>query len=196
MKIIRLNSNDCGGFRPPKGHLDTQMYPECEGTETDRNIVTKTQKKRQKDKRKRQKDKRKKKAQTENLPQSQEKSTKRSIIFYPGQGEDFKQFSVPIPPQYNDAQDNVILDHLWRQTNHVDGNEWIAGKPLRSSMVGDVFMIDDRFYVVLGMGFADISPENAKKWIKLPTRDTAMAFDKDSIDKILERSGAKETSTP
>ena len=39
-------SNDCGGFRPPKGHLDTQMYPECKGTETDRNIVKKTVEKR------------------------------------------------------------------------------------------------------------------------------------------------------
>jgi hypothetical protein len=52
MKIIRLNSNNCGGFRPPKGHLDTQMYPECEGTETDRNIVKKTVEKRKKKKKK------------------------------------------------------------------------------------------------------------------------------------------------
>ena len=36
------SGNYCGGFRPPKGHLDTQMFPECEGYETDRNIVRKT----------------------------------------------------------------------------------------------------------------------------------------------------------
>ena len=52
MKIIKLTSNDCGGFRPPKGHLDTQMFPECEGTECDRNIVTKTEKERKKKKKK------------------------------------------------------------------------------------------------------------------------------------------------
>ena len=46
------SSNDCGGFKPPKGHLDTQMYPECEGTETDRDIVKKTEEKRKKKKKK------------------------------------------------------------------------------------------------------------------------------------------------
>jgi len=48
MKITRKNSNDCGGFKPPKGHLDTQMFPECEDTETDRNIVKKNQEKKKK----------------------------------------------------------------------------------------------------------------------------------------------------
>lgn len=48
MKITKVTGNDCGGFKPPKGHLDTQMFPECEGTETDRNIVKKTQDKRKK----------------------------------------------------------------------------------------------------------------------------------------------------
>ena len=50
MRIYKLTGNDCGGFRPPKGHLDTQMYPECDGTETDRNIVKKTVEKRKKKK--------------------------------------------------------------------------------------------------------------------------------------------------
>jgi len=57
MEIRKLNSNDCGGFRPPKGHLDTQMYPECEGTETDRNIVRKTVEQRKKNKKKKKKQK-------------------------------------------------------------------------------------------------------------------------------------------
>lgn len=48
MKITKINSNDCGGFKKPKGHLDTQLFPECEGTETDRDIVKKTEKKRNK----------------------------------------------------------------------------------------------------------------------------------------------------
>ena len=50
MKITRQESNDCGGFRPPKGHLDTQMFPECAGKETDRNIVKKTVERRKKGK--------------------------------------------------------------------------------------------------------------------------------------------------
>lgn len=53
MKIIKIKaSNDCGGFKPPKGHLDTQMFPECEGYETSRDIVKKTVEKRKKDKKK------------------------------------------------------------------------------------------------------------------------------------------------
>jgi len=43
-------SNDCGGFKPPKGHLDTQLYPECQGTETDRDVVKKQEKKNKKKK--------------------------------------------------------------------------------------------------------------------------------------------------
>jgi len=47
---MKESSNSCGGFRPPKGHLDTQMFPECSGTETDRDIVKKTVDKRKKKK--------------------------------------------------------------------------------------------------------------------------------------------------
>lgn len=46
VKTIKLSSNDCGGFKPPKGHLDTQMFPECKDTECDRDIVKKTVEKR------------------------------------------------------------------------------------------------------------------------------------------------------
>jgi len=50
VKIIKLNGNDCGGFKPPKGHMDSQMFPECEGKETDRDIVKKTVERRKKHK--------------------------------------------------------------------------------------------------------------------------------------------------
>ncbi|MGV9205327.1 MAG: hypothetical protein ACOC44_15055 [Promethearchaeia archaeon] len=46
--MIKNASNYCGGFNPPKGKLDTQLFPECEGYETDRNIVKKTVEKRKK----------------------------------------------------------------------------------------------------------------------------------------------------
>jgi len=51
----KKSSNECGGYRPPKGHMDTQMYPECEGTPTDRNIVKKTREKRKDRKKKKKK---------------------------------------------------------------------------------------------------------------------------------------------
>lgn len=52
MKIYQLSA-DCGGFRPPKGHMDSQMFPECEGTQADRDIVKKTRERREKKKKKR-----------------------------------------------------------------------------------------------------------------------------------------------
>ena len=52
MRIIKISGNDCGGFKAPKGYLDTQMYPECEGFETSRDIVRKTVEKRKMDNRK------------------------------------------------------------------------------------------------------------------------------------------------
>jgi len=52
MRIVKLDSNECGGFRPPKGHMDTQMYPECKGWPTDRDIVKKTEEKIKKKKKK------------------------------------------------------------------------------------------------------------------------------------------------
>jgi hypothetical protein len=57
MKIIKLDrdvtaGNDCGGFRPPRGHLDTQMFPECERFETNRDAVKKTVKRRTQNKKK------------------------------------------------------------------------------------------------------------------------------------------------
>lgn len=29
MQILKLSQMDCGGFGGPKGHLDTQMFPDC-----------------------------------------------------------------------------------------------------------------------------------------------------------------------
>jgi len=50
MKITKLSSNECGGYQKPKGHLDTQLFPECKGTPCDRDIVKKTVEKRKKSK--------------------------------------------------------------------------------------------------------------------------------------------------
>jgi len=44
MKIYRIQSK-CGGYQKAKGHLDTQLYPECEGTPEDRDIVKKNREK-------------------------------------------------------------------------------------------------------------------------------------------------------
>ena len=46
MRIFRLaGCADCGGYGKPKGHLDTQMFPECENKRGDRDVVKKERKK-------------------------------------------------------------------------------------------------------------------------------------------------------
>ena len=49
MKIIKL-SEGCGGkgYGKPKGKLDTQLFPECVGTDQDRDVVKKNRKKKKK----------------------------------------------------------------------------------------------------------------------------------------------------
>ena len=47
MQIFRIASK-CGGYRKPKGKMDSQMYPECAGTPEDRDVVKKNRKKKKK----------------------------------------------------------------------------------------------------------------------------------------------------
>ena len=44
--------NGCGGYQKPKGHLDSQMFPECAGSKYDRDVVKKTRERRKKGKKK------------------------------------------------------------------------------------------------------------------------------------------------
>lgn len=47
--IIAKKEDSCkGGYGKPKGKLDTQLFPECEGTKYDRDIVKKTREKKEK----------------------------------------------------------------------------------------------------------------------------------------------------
>ena len=46
--IKKYASGECGGFKKPEGHLDDQMYPECEGKPGDRDIIKKTREKKKK----------------------------------------------------------------------------------------------------------------------------------------------------
>jgi hypothetical protein len=51
MRIYRITSKsegNCGGYGKPKGHLDTQMFPECKGKPGDRDVVKKTRLKKKK----------------------------------------------------------------------------------------------------------------------------------------------------
>lgn len=49
MKIYKI-TNECGDFGKPEGVLDTQLYPECEGTKYDRDVVKKHERRKKKKK--------------------------------------------------------------------------------------------------------------------------------------------------
>jgi hypothetical protein len=41
----------------------------------------------------------------------------------------------------SDLAETDLLEFVFRQCNHVDGSEWIEGRPLRSLSVGDVVIV-------------------------------------------------------
>jgi hypothetical protein len=91
-------------------------------------------------------------------------------IIYPGRFEEPEVFDFPIN-SYSDMNNlaEVIdkLNYIYRQTNHVDGTEWIHGKKLRSMLVGDMVLIESyqnetvgftkHLYVCTAVGWQEIS---------------------------------------
>jgi hypothetical protein len=66
--------------------------------------------------------------------------------------------------------DDILLEEIFRQCNHVDETEWIAGKKLRSLSVDDIVTLIDsdakdsvREYIVLGSG-----------WERIPNREEVL----------------------
>lgn len=59
---------------------------------------------------------------------------------------------------------HMILDHIFRQCNHVDGTEWIStsGIKARSLSCGDVVEFDGRFFLCESIGWGEISKETAE----------------------------------
>lgn len=51
------------------------------------------------------------------------------------------------------ASHDKILAHVYRECNHVDDSEWIAGKTLRSMSVGDEVAIDGSVYLCEVVGW-------------------------------------------
>ncbi len=47
-KSVIQEPKSCGGYGPQKGHLDTQLFPECKDTIFDRDIVKKNTKRKKK----------------------------------------------------------------------------------------------------------------------------------------------------
>ena len=48
---------------------------------------------------------------------------------------------------------------------------------VRSSMVGDIYIINNRYMIVDGDGFRDVQREQAIKWQKIEVRDRILGWD-------------------
>jgi hypothetical protein len=113
-------------------------------------------------------------------------------VVYPGN----KEFDVPIKPEISAQGPEEILEYVFEQTqHHPGGTNWIDGQePMRSSMVGDLYIVANNNWVVLGTGFAEISPEQAAKWVTISDRDRLMAFSLDRFNEILGEDKSEQTT--
>lgn len=109
-------------------------------------------------------------------------------VIYPDFNElgqkDTKRFKVPVPSEIKQEGTDAVLDYVWRETNHVDGSEWIHDKPLRSSMVGDVYIVNGENWVIMGVGFAKL-PIDLEKWIN--TQDKWKYHSEEDFEKLLHQ---------
>lgn len=68
----------------------------------------------------------------------------------------------------DDAIIEAALEYAWKHTNSIDRN-WVENKcvetdgPHRSSMIGDVFEVSDRFYVAVAVGFERLEVDNGEE---------------------------------
>lgn len=121
------------------------------------------------------------------LPESaKDKNATRVEVIHPAIPEHSipeKRFNVPLPKSAENRNINDILDYVWAYTNKLDGND----KNNRSSMVGDVFVVDGTGYVVLGSGFEKIPGNDIQKWLGVPKK--WMALDKNSLLEMMATMG-------
>lgn len=91
-------------------------------------------------------------------------------VVYPGS----MTFLVPVVNQ--DSDELAIAAYVYRQTNHVDGTEFVAKMNVRSSIVGDVFIIKDKYFLIEPTGFKELSEDVFLKWQVVPVRDRIMGY--------------------
>lgn len=66
----------------------------------------------------------------------------KATIIYPGRFEEPQVFDFPISEYPTEDLDVYgVLDLIYRQCNHVNGEEWIKGKKLHSMSVGDMVLL-------------------------------------------------------
>jgi hypothetical protein len=91
-----------------------------------------------------------------------------ATVIYPGE----TQFNLTVP-----ETETNILAWMWRNTNHVDGSEAFVPLKVRSSMVGDLFVVGGMHHLVEPMGFKELDSDTAAKWMMIGRRDRIFGYD-------------------
>lgn len=101
----------------------------------------------------------------------------KATIIYPQEAT----FQIELPP---DCQMFVpsALNYCWRATNPDSGNDALTRlnkqrARLRSSMVGDIYIVSDRYFMVDGSGFIEISQAQSLLIQRIKSSDRLMGYD-------------------
>jgi hypothetical protein len=102
---------------------------------------------------------------------------KKATIIYPQDAT----FTVSVP-ELASALIATTLGYCWEATNPDSGDLTItrlnkSGTRLRSSMVGDIYIVQDRYFVVNSTGFAEVSEAQAIIIQRIPANDRIMGWD-------------------
>lgn len=100
----------------------------------------------------------------------------KAIVIYPL----LATFQVDVPVERQDTITDVLA-YLWEATNPDSGNTTITdlnkhGLRLRSSMVGDIFIVNERQFMIDDVGFVEVDPVIALKIQNMNSGNRLMGY--------------------
>lgn len=98
-------------------------------------------------------------------------------VVYPD-GEHSVTFQIQLPERFSESSIKDILCYVWETLNPDNGNSTLEdiGLNVRSSMVGDIYMIDGQNWTVDSIGFVRVSHKDSLILQHLFYRDRIMGW--------------------
>lgn len=71
------------------------------------------------------------------------------------------------------------LQEVWHQTQHDYSDSYFSKNklPIRSTAVGDIFIVQNRYFIVDNNGFVEVNQLTAIAWQKCESRETCGGWD-------------------
>lgn len=102
-----------------------------------------------------------------------------------GRNTDEQTFNIEVPENLKDESDIALAE--WAYHEFQNENESHNARKTRSSMIGDVFTVRGKHYVVLGIGWAELSCDEFTKWKEINPRDRMMAFNESKLKELVSQ---------